>query len=291
MPKIAVVGVPGGWSSETLAAKVAEKTGYSLLVDMSQVRLDLAGCKAWYQGHDLTGLDAVIVKKIAPNYSPDVLDRLEVLRCLDAWGTPCFSKPGSIIRLIDRLSCTVGLRLGGIPMPDTTITEDVDEALAAVQEYGKAVFKPLFSSKARGMTVIRAGQSAREDIQAFQAEGNPVMYLQRMVEHAGKDLGVTFLGGEYLATYARQGNGESWNTTTRSGGKYVAYEPAAEVVELAHKAQGLFDMDFTCVDVVETPDGPMTYEVSAFGGFRGLKEANGIDAAERYVDYVLERIA
>jgi ribosomal protein S6--L-glutamate ligase len=102
---------------------------------------------------------------------------------------------------------------------------------------------------------------------------------------------VSFLGGEYLATYARQGSGKSWDTTTRTGGKYVPYEPSEEIIDLAYKAQSLFeDMAFTCVDVVETPDGPQLYEVSAFGGFRGLLEANNIDVADRYVDYVLEKI-
>jgi ribosomal protein S6--L-glutamate ligase len=44
------------------------------------------------------------------------------------------------------------------------------------------------------------------------------------------------------------------------------------------------------VDVVETPDGAAIYEVSAFGGFRGLLDACGIDAAEVYAEYVLEKI-
>ena len=116
------------------------------------------------------------------------------------------------------------------------------------------------------------------------------MYLQKMVEHPGKDMGVAFLGGEYLATYARVGDGQSWNTTTRSGGKYEPYEPSDEIKELAYKAQALFDLDFTCVDVVETPEGPKVFEVSAFGGFRGLLDANQIDAAAMYADYVLQRI-
>jgi ribosomal protein S6--L-glutamate ligase len=139
------------------------------------------------------------------------------------------------------------------------------------------------------MTVVDAGPGAREQVQAFH-EDNPIMYLQQMVDHPGKDLGVAFLGGQYLATYARAGNSDSWNTTTRSGGKYEPFEPPREIIELARRAQDLFSLDFTCVDVVETDDGPKVFEVSAFGGFRGLRDANGIDAAARYVDYVLERI-
>ncbi len=292
MKRIGVIGIPGGWSTQELVAAVQRITGFSLLIDMAGVRLDLDSGKAFYKGQDLTELDALIVKKIAPSYTPDALDRMEMVRFLHGKGLPVFSNPEAMLRLIDRLSCTAALRLGNIPMPPTVITEDVDEAVQAVERFGRAVCKPLYSSKARGMTVVEAGPEAREHLHDFKAQGNRVMYLQQMVEHAGRDLGVSFLGGEYLATYARQGSGGSWDTTTRNGGRYVACEPAPEIIALAHRAQALFPgMAFTCVDVVEaTGAGAMVYEVSAFGGFRGLLEANGIDMAERYVQYVLRHL-
>ena len=293
MKKIGVVGIPKGWSTLRLLDALERKTGFRRCIDMAEGRLDLDTGKAFCQGTDLTELDAVIVKKIAPSYSPDALDRMEILRYLHHSGLPVFSNPDSMFRLIDRLSGTAALRLGGIPMPPTVITEDVEEAAATVARFGKAVFKPLYSSKARGMTVIEDVPEAREEIADYKAAGNQVMYIQKMVSHAGGhlDLGVSFLGGDYLATYARQGSGTSWDTTTRTGGRYVPHTPSQEIIDLAHKAQSLFpDMAFTCVDVVETPDGAAIYEVSAFGGFRGLLDACGIDAAEVYADYVLEKI-
>jgi ribosomal protein S6--L-glutamate ligase len=291
MKKIGVVGVPDRWSSEHLAQAVADKTGYKLLIDMANVALDLDKGQVRYDGVDLMDLDAIIIKKIASSYSPDVLDRMEILKYLQGKGVPVFSKATSISGLIDRLSCTVQLRLGDIPMPPTVITEDVEHAHAALQEFGAAVFKPLFSTKARGMALIEAGAGARAEIKAFKAEDNPVMYMQRFVRHSGRDLGVTFLGEDYVATYARVGSGDSWDTTTRTGGKYVAVDPDPEIIDLARRAGKLFDMDFTSVDVVETENGAFVYEVSAFGGFRGLLEANGIDAAALYVDYVLDKIS
>ena len=42
--------------------------------------------------------------------------------------------------------------------------------------------------------------------------------------------------------------------------------------------------------MAETEDGPVVFEVSAFGGFRGAKEGLGIDIADRYVDYVLKQL-
>jgi ribosomal protein S6--L-glutamate ligase len=286
--KIGVVGTRGGWSSELLADTVAAKTGFRLLVDMEQVCLDLNSGKAWIGGVDLGGLDGLIIKKIGARYSPDLLDRLELLRFLAQRGLPIFSSPLSIMRVLDRLSCTVTLRLGDIPMPPTTITESVDEALSAVERYGAAVFKPLFTSKARGMTVIAHGPEARALIAAFHAE-NPIMYLQQKIELPGQDLGIVFLGGKYLTTYARCGTG-AWNTTTESGGKYAPATPCAETIRMAEKAQALFDLDFTCVDVVESATGPVVFEVSAFGGFRGIQDACGLDAAAMYTDYVMENI-
>ena len=286
--KIGVVGTRGGWSSELLADTVAAKTGFRLLVDMEQVCLDLDSGKAWIGGVDLGGLDGLIIKKIGARYSPDLLDRLELLRFLAQRGLPIFSSPLSIMRVLDRLSCTVTLRLGDIPMPPTTITESVDEALSAVERYGAAVFKPLFTSKARGMTVIAHGPEARALIAAFHAE-NPIMYLQQKIELPGQDLGIVFLGGKYLTTYARCGTG-AWNTTTESGGKYAPATPCAETIRMAEKAQALFNLDFTCVDVVESATGPVVFEVSAFGGFRGIQDACGLDAAAMYTDYVMEKI-
>ncbi len=290
MPKIGVVGTPGGWSSEKLADTAGRMTGYRLLIDMEKVALDLGQGKVLLDGMDLFGLDALIVKKIGAWYSPDLLDRLEILRYMSEKGMRIYSDPMKILRVLDRLSCTVTLASAGIPMPPTVVTENSDEALAAVNRFGRAVFKPLYSTKAKGMRIIEKGAKALRDIEEFKA-GNSIMYIQAMIDHNGMDLGVTFLGGQYLTTYARCGDGSSWNTTTRSGGRYRAYEPDQALVDLAWKAQDLFGLDFTCVDVAVTPSGPMVFEVSAFGGFKGVETASGIDPAELYINHVLKEIS
>ncbi|MBF0480398.1 MAG: GAK system ATP-grasp enzyme [Desulfovibrionaceae bacterium] len=293
MKRVGVVGIPHGWSTQRLLDALEQKTGQRVFIDMAGVRLDLEDGRAFCGEVELTALDAIIVKKIAPSYSPDALDRMEIMRFIHGRGVPVFSDPDSMYQLIDRLSCTRALRQGGIPMPATVITESIDEARSAVANYGKAVFKPLYGSKARGMTVIADGPEAAEEIQDFKNQGNRVMYIQKLIRHAAGrlDLGVSFLGGEYLATYARKGDAGSWDTTTRTGGTYAPFEPSREIKDLAHKAQALFPgMAFTCVDVVETPAGAEIFEVSAFGGFRGLLESLDIDAANLYADYVLEKI-
>ncbi len=288
---VGVVGVAGGWSSEALADSVAELTGGPrLLVELDQVRLDLPSGRTLYKGQDLALLDGLVIKKLGPQYSADLLDRLEVLRLLAGRGVRIFSQPQKIACLLDRLSCTITLQLAGIPMPPTTITESLDHALDALAEYGQAILKPLYSTKARGMLLLEPGEEARTALAEYR-QSNPMFYLQKLIPLGDQDLGVVFLGGEYLTTYARNRKPGQWNTTTASGGRYSALDPSPEIIELARRAQEPFGLDFTCVDVALTEDGPYVFEVSAFGGFRGILEARGLDAAALYARHVIGRIA
>lgn len=291
-PRIGVVGIPGKWSTEALADALEERTGFRLVTDMGAVSADLEKGRLLAGGHDLTELDGIVVKKISETYSPHTLDRIELLRLAERAGVRVFSRPETIVRMIDRLACTMTLRNGGIPMPPTVVTENLDEAMDALKEYGEAVVKPMYSTKARGMILLNAEEeteSIRARLAEFQ-EAQPMIYLQQRLALPGRDLGMVFLGGHYLGSYARVAQGEAWNTTIHSGGRYEGHEPPAEIVEMARQAQALFGMDFTTVDVAETERGPVVFEVSAFGGFRGAKEGIGIDAAALYADYVIDEV-
>lgn len=291
-PRVGVIGIPGKWSTEALADALSAHSGERIVIDMGGVRLDTATGALEQGGIDLCGLDGLVVKKISSEYAPSCLDRLELLRVAENAGVRVFSPVAGLEALLNRLSCTVRLQAAGIPMPETVVTESAEHALAAVRDFGQAVFKPLFSSKARGMKLLDAAGAEpdlRAAIDAFRAR-NPVMYIQRRVDLPGQDLGMVFLGGEYLCTYARVGGGEAWNTTIHSGGRYADYAPDAELVELGRRAQAPFNLDFTTVDIAHSDTGPVVFEVSAFGGFRGALEGAGVDAAERYALHVLSEL-
>jgi tetrahydromethanopterin:alpha-L-glutamate ligase len=290
MTRIAVVGTPGRWSSEHLTETASRLAGHGALIDPAHLVLDTEAGRVRAGDVDLHEFDAIILKKIGTGYQPEYSDRLEVLRFVRESGIPIYSDPARILRVIDRLSGTVTLLANDVPLAPTVITEDVEEAVAAVERFGRVVAKPLFSSKARGMEIIDAGPGARARLESFRAAGNPVMYLQKMLDLPGHDLGMVFLGGEYVTTYARKGAAGSWSTAVAGGGGYAPYDPSDALIEIAHRAQAPFGLAFTCVDVAETSVGPVVWEVSAFGGFRGLQEARQIDAADLYVRFVMERI-
>ncbi|MDG6777251.1 GAK system ATP-grasp enzyme [Thiomicrorhabdus sp. zzn3] len=290
--KIGVVGIPGKWSTEILADEIEKRTGFRLVIDIEKVVADLSKPEVLYQGQCLCKLDGLIIKKISQTYSPKVLDRLEILRFVECCGVQIFSNPAEIIRLVDRMSCTVSLAKANIPMPETVITEDLNAAYHAVQKFGKVVLKPLFSTKARGMEVLSSDTSEKklkQQLHDYYAI-HGFYYVQKKLKLPGHDMGLVFLGGEYQGAYARVGNGSSWNTTIHSGGKYAKVEPSEEIIEIARKAQAQFDLSYTTVDIAETEQGPVCFEVSAFGGFKGAQEGLGLNMAARYTDYVIERL-
>lgn len=291
-PKIGVVGIPGKWSTEVLADRLEALTGFRVVIDMAKVELRLDTNQLMFGDLDLAQLDGIIVKKISEVYAPSTEDRIHVLSHIEKLGVPIFSSAQAIGNLINRLSGTLALQQGGVPMPKTRITEDVEQALQTVHDFGSVILKPLYSTKARGMVMLTATQGEADLRQALQEyrQCNSLFYIQQTVNLDGRDLGMVFLGGQYLCTYARVGNTDSWNTTIHSGGHYELFEADEALIELGRKAQACFDLSFTTVDIALTDQGPVVFEVSAFGGFKGALEGCQIDAAEAYAQYVIEQV-
>lgn len=294
MNRIGIIGIENAWSSTHLANTIEKKTGFRLLIEMDKVFYDSDKKTAIYYAnnneYDLKELDALIIKKISKEYNANLAARLNILQYMHDSGVVCFSEPKNIFACYDRLANTMILQKNNIPMPLTTITESVEHAEKVVDTYKEVVFKPLYSTKARGMMLLNAKDPQKKEKIIEFAENNPILYIQKKIDTLEFDLGISFLGGKYIGTYSRVKNGNSWNTTIHEGGKYKPYEPDNKIIEMAHKAQSGFELDFTCVDVAITANGPLVFEVSAFGGFKGLKEANNFDAAQPYLQYVLEVI-
>lgn len=288
---VGVVGLPEGWSTMRLQQALAQRGATAPIIDPRRLELDLERGVVRHLGQNLAEMDGLALKKLGASYSPHLLDRLEMLRFLAEGGLPIFSAPARVGPMIDRLGCTLLLRQNDIPMPPTVVTEDAAVALEALERLGPCVLKPLYTSKARGMIVLEPGNGCATALAAFREQGHRFFYLQQMVRPGGRDLGLVFLGGQYVASYARAARFEPLHGRPQpGGGKYLACDPGPEVIALAARAQAPFGLDFTCVDVAETADGPVVFEVSAFGGFRGLLESQGVDAAGLYADYILEKL-
>lgn len=286
---IAVVGQPGAWSTERLANALRAAGAEAIVVDLAACALRLPEPGVWHQGRRLDVL-AAVVKKIGDTAGGwAVRERLHILRHLEASGVPVWSAPDRLEVAVDRYRMTVELVRAGLPVPETVITEDLGEAAATVERFGAAVLKPLFTSKGRGMLRLDAALDVPRILERHRAENADPFYLQRFVKHPGRDLGVAVLDGRCLGAYWRIAGDGQWMTTVLSGGRYAPADPPAEALALAERAAQHFGLLFTGVDLIEGDEGFTVLEVSAFGGFRGLLDGCGVDAAPRLAEAVLAR--
>jgi ribosomal protein S6--L-glutamate ligase len=290
--KVAVVGIPGKWSTEVIADRLETMTGFRLVVDMADIALDLVNSRVMCGDVDMTTLDGVVVKKISEIYAPSAEDRIRMLTFLESHGVRVFSSTNSMMQMMNRMSGTLALQRLSVPMPPTVITESIEQALATIHQFGSVVIKPLYSTKARGMMLLESSSTEielRAELNDY-LDKNGIFYIQKKLELDGYDLGMVFIGGEYSCTYARVGSKDSWNTTILGGGKYQLYEPTPDLIELGRLAQSSVNLDFTTVDIALTDAGPVVFEVSAFGGFKGALEGCGVDAAEAYAQHVIRKL-
>lgn len=289
---LGVVGIPGGWSTERLARAIRGAGAQAQVVELGACALRLPDRRLFHRGRALDDLDAAVVKKIGDTADGWVVqERINMLRHLEAGGVRVLSQPDRLETAVNRYRMTVELARAALPVPETVVTEDIEEAESAVDRFGAAVLKPLFTSKGRGMHRLEPSGDLRPTLERYRMDGLGPYYLQRFVKHPGRDLGVAVLEGRVVGAYWRVAGRDQWMTTIRSGGRYEPADPPIEALDIAVRAANHFGLLFTGVDLMETPDGGfVVLEVSAFGGFRGLLNACGIDAAPLLAQALLRRV-
>jgi tetrahydromethanopterin:alpha-L-glutamate ligase len=287
--KIAVAGIEGAWSSEHLAERLRSRGVDSFVFSLGDTIHDLVSGQVTWRDKDLRDLDAVIVKKLGSQSNAAARLRLHALRSIEGAGARIFSPVETIDRAMDRYRMTMMLAGAGLPVPATLAAESGAALEEAARRMDRAIVKPIYTSKGRGMVMVDSQAGAGLD--SLPAADDQQHYLvQRFVESPGRDVGATVIGGNFVGAFYRVAREGEWMTTTAAGGVYAPCELSSKGIEYAERAARAFALDYTVVDLVEQDDDFLIYEVSAFGGFRGLLEASGVDAADAYADYILRSV-
>jgi ribosomal protein S6--L-glutamate ligase len=288
--RIGILGLQSGWSSRTLFDAFQRLGSAALLLDPEKLVFDGVKRTVRHEDRDLSALQAIVVKKLGGRDQGAAQARLHCLRFLEKRGVVVFPALDEIECTIDRVCNTVFLRDNGIPMPPTLITEDWLEGAAFAYGIGDAILKMTYSSQARGQ--IRYQGLSREqlevELEAKLVQGYEPLYLQKFVPTDGGDFGVYALEGELFGAYRRVAAKGNWVTSIGAGGKYEKADLPPEALKLALRTASLFKSGFVGVDVAESPQGFIVYEVSLFGGFRGMTEVGCADPAENYAKYALK---
>jgi RimK family alpha-L-glutamate ligase len=187
---------------------------------------------------------------------------------------------------VDKFYTTTLLHDAGLPTPETVICERVDEAVAAVEAMGDVVIKPIFGSLGHGMIRVSEPELARRVLRPLD-QVRSVFYVQRTIDHGGRDVRAFVIGGRVLAAIERRAPDGDWRTNVAIGGTARAIDLTPEMEQMALRAAAVVGADYAGVDLLPSRDGSIfVLEVNGIPGWQGLQEATGLDVPAAIVSCV-----
>ena len=255
---------------------------------------------------DLKSLDAVIVRDVGGGSgsggsndgggdgsggggSEDMPYRLDVLCNLERSGLKVVNPPEAIRTAANKHMCSYLFREHGLPTPDTILTTNLDAALDAIRDWGRAVVKPIFGFKGMDIhCVVDDEHSVKLLGSVIDTRG--VLYLQRFISNPGRDIRVFVVDGDVPAAIYRLAPPGSWINNLSRGGSHKRCEVTDEIAGLAIDAAQAVGAVYAGVDLIEGEDGLQILEVNGTPSGRGIYEACGVNVAQDIVKCVLDML-
>jgi RimK family alpha-L-glutamate ligase len=290
--RVSILSARTGWHTDELCRALAER-GHAATVApypglVARMVRDQGGLSS---GSDtLLDADAVLARIIPDGSLEQIIYRVDALHWIEDHGVPVVNAPRAIERSVDKFYTTALLHEAGLPTPDTIVCESMTDAMAAVREFGDAVIKPIFGSMGHGLVRVSDPDVAFRVTRSLE-QIKSVFYVQRAVDHGGRDVRAFVVGGRVLGAIERAAADGDWRANVARGASAHPRELSSEWAQLAIQAADIVGADYAGVDLIQGRDGSVfVLEVNGIPGWQGLQQATGIDVAAAIVDRLESRV-
>ncbi len=287
---VAILGQNGGWHTESLRGALARRGLSAECYPVTHLTARVAGLpRLTAATAPLDDCDVVFVRAIPSGSLEQVVYRMDALRMLEHGGVRVVNSAIAIEHGVDKYYTSARLHDAGLPTPRTVVAERFEEALAAYEELGgDVVVKPMFGSEGRGIVRVSDIDTAYRVFRALEL-GRYIYCVQEFVPHGREDIRAFVIGERVIGAMRRRGQG--WKTNAAQGAIGEPMELADHLVDLSLRATRVVGAEHAGVDILPGDDGEYSViEVNTIPGWRALREATGVDAAQCLVDHVLEGV-
>jgi len=289
-----ILSARAGWHTGELCRALAERrhSGRVLPYEGLVARLGTgAGGGLSIESTALFDADAVLARVIPNGSLEQVIYRVDALHWIEKRGVLVMNSPRAIERSVDKFYTTALLQEAGLPTPETVVCDGTVDAMAAVRVMGDVIVKPIFGSMGYGMVRVSDPDVAFRVVQSLE-QLRAVFYVQRAIDHGGRDVRVFVVGGRTLAAIERRAPAGEWRTNVSRGGSAHAFELPPEWQQLAVRAAAAVGADYAGVDLLPSREGQVfVLEVNGIPAWQGLQHATGLDVAGAIVDHLLCRVS
>jgi ribosomal protein S6--L-glutamate ligase/tetrahydromethanopterin:alpha-L-glutamate ligase len=279
--RIGIMGTPKGAHGQDLATALQDMGVEVVFVSPQKLTSFIPESPT-----NLRELDALLVRSLPGGSLEQVIYRVDVLHRLESLGLRIINRPGTIEKTVDKFYTSALLADAGLPVPQTVVTESIDQALEAVKSMEAVVVKPLFGSLGKGMVLVEDSEVAYRVFRALEL-GRSVYYLQKFLPHNNEDYRLLVVGGEVVGAMRRRG--ESWKTNIACGAvaEYVKPDPVLE--GLALKTAEILGADCVGVDILISHEQPYIIEANGIPGWSGLQSVSFVNIARVVAEYAVNQ--
>lgn len=294
---VSILSVRSGWHTDELLRALSARGHVGIVVPYEGLvaRLGRTGGSSdapplRTEGVPLFESDAVLARIIPSGSLEQIIYRVDALHWLEEAGVPVINSPRAIERAVDKFYTNALLQQAGLPTVDTVVCERSADAMAAVREFGDVVIKPIFGSMGHGIVRISDPDVAFRVVKTLEMT-RAVFYVQRAIDHGGRDYRLFVVGGRVLAAIERRAAEGDWRSNVARGATAIAFDPPARWQQMAVRAAAAIEADYAGVDLLPGADGRIyVLEVNGIPGWEGLQKATGMDVAGAIVQHVEARV-
>ena len=282
--------VPSRNSEELIEA--AEKQGHEVVSGhTAEVSSEVSGTgsKFWLRGDEITNFDVCILRSFGPGSCEQTTRRISLLEHMEVVGIRMVNPSYAFRRARDKYATQYVLAAAGLPIPTTYTTESLADAYTASEMYGEFIYKPILSSMGKGSLKFSDPDLAYNAYKMLDRFSQPFI-LQKYVPNPGRDIRVFVIGDQVVGSAYKYKPEGKWKTNVAQGGTMTGEKVPDEILDLGLEATHVLGLDYSGVDVIESPDGPVVLEVNASPGWQALNLAAGINVAEEIVRYAVSLV-
>ena len=297
---VSILSVRSGWHTDELLRALSARGHVGVVVPYEGLVAHLgrrggasgppAGRGLRSESVPLFESDAVLARIIPSGSLEQIIYRVDALHWLEERGVPVINSPRAIERAVDKFYTSALLQEAGLATVDTVVCERAADAMAAVREFGDVVIKPIFGSMGHGIVRVNDPDVAFRVVKTLETT-RAVFYVQRAIDHGGRDYRLFVIGGRVLAAIERRAADGDWRSNVARGATAVPFDAPLEWQEMAVRAAAAIGAEYAGVDLLPGPDGQVhVLEVNGIPGWEGLQRATGVDVAGAIVEHVESRV-
>lgn len=282
-----VVSDTEDWTARAVHRGLQDQGLETVLLDFSHLAAQIGPGLAFSNGGaTISELDGLVVRDMGRGSPQDVAFRFETLHVLKDMGKMVVNPPQAILRAANKFATTVALQRAGVPTPRTTVTSSLDQASRTLQEYGRAVSKPLFGYRGKDLHLLSDGDEAAL---ADLIRRTGLVYLQEFVAlEQPRDIRAFVVDDRVAGAIFRVAPPGSWISNLAQGGGAKPCPLTDELEDLAVRANRAVGALYSGVDLLETPEGLKVIEVNGTPSGKGIFTAHRIDVGAMIAQRVRE---